>query len=157
MGAEHTLRNKIGMGFVPNSTVLRVNRNGLATDGIAVTDVIARAVNADPLPDGTRAGVQVFLDGASPIDHEPACDINANPLCDGGGPAGGWTNYTLEAVQRIGYGSFEPDNGVMIAKNKPWTAGGRSSEGTTCGYNCFTWVEDAHPEDMNMVDYLKPD
>jgi hypothetical protein len=29
--------------------------------------------------------------------------------------------------------------------------------GHTCGYNCFTWVEDAHPEDMNMVDYLKPD
>lgn len=67
MGAEHTLRNKVGFGFVPNSSVLRVNRNGLAQSGLAVADVIARAVNAEPLPPGVRAGVQVFLDGP------PAC------------------------------------------------------------------------------------
>jgi len=156
MGAEHMLRSKIGMGFVPPSTVMRVNRDGLAKDGVAVADVIARAVNADPLPSGSRAGIQVELDGATPIDHEPACDINTNPLCDGGGPSGGWANYSIETVQRIGYGSFEPDSGVLIAKNKPWDAGGRSIEGTTCGYSCFTWVEDAHPEDMDMVDYYSP-
>src|SRR5262249_46536269 len=96
MGAEHTLRSKAGMGFVPPATVLRLNRDGLAKSGLAVTDVIARAVNADPLPPGSRAGVQVFLDGASPVDHEPACDVNTQPLCDGGGPTGRWTNYSLE-------------------------------------------------------------
>jgi hypothetical protein len=61
-------------------------------------------------------------------------------------------------VQRIGYGSFEPDQGVLIAKNKAWPAGAtRGTEGSSCGYNCFTWVVDAHPEDMNTVDYYKPD
>src|SRR4051794_29557125 len=154
MGAEHTLRSKVGMGFVPNSSVLRVNRNGLASSGLAVADVVARAVNAEPLNPGVRAGVQVFLDGSAPVDKTPACDVNAQPLCDGGG----WTNYSLETVQRIGYGSFEPDNGVLIAKNKAWAAGAsRGTEGSQCGYNCFTWVEDAHPEDMSTVDYYKPD
>ena len=33
MGAEHTLRSKVGMGFVPNANVLRVNRNGLGFVG----------------------------------------------------------------------------------------------------------------------------
>ncbi|WP_051324434.1 hypothetical protein [Candidatus Solirubrobacter pratensis] len=159
MGAEHTLRSKIGMGFVDPKNVLRLNRNGLAQSGLAVTDVIARAVNTDPkdVNSSVRAGVQVNLDGAAPVDHEPACDVNTNPTCDGGGPNGAWTNYTLETVQRIGYGSFEPDNGVLIAKNKKWDPGVRGTEGSQCGYNCFTWVIDAHPEDMNMVDYLKPD
>jgi M6 family metalloprotease-like protein len=156
MGAEHTLRSKIGMGFVDPKTVLRLNRTGLAQSGLAVTDVIARAVNTDPkdVDADVRAGVQVQLDGG---DKEPACDVNTNPLCDGGGPNGNWTNYSLETVQRIGYGSFEPDNGVLIAKNKTWNPGVRGTEGSQCGYNCFTWVIDAHPEDMNMVDYLKPD
>jgi len=158
MGAEHTLRSKVGMGFVPNSSVLRVNRDGLAQSGLAVADVVARAVNAEPQPAGIRSGIQVFLDGAAPVDKEPACDVNTNPLCDGGGPSGLWTNYSLETVQRIGYGSFEPDNGVLIAKNKAWAAGAtRGTEGSQCGYNCFTWVEDAHPADMNAVDYYKPD
>ena len=157
MGAEHTLRNKIGMGFVPYASVLRLNRDGLAQSGLAVADVIARAVNADPLPANSLAGVQVYLDGAGQVDHEPACDVNTDPLCDGGGPSGRWTNYTLETVQRIGYGSFEPDNGVLIAKNKAFPPGGPSTEGSTCGYGCFTWVEDAHPQDIDMVDFNRPD
>jgi hypothetical protein len=157
MGAEQTLRNKIGMGFVPYASVLRLNRDGLAQSGLAVADVIARAVNADPLPNGSLAGVQVYLDGPAPVDHEPACDVSTQPLCDGGGPSGGWSNYTLETVQRIGYGSFEPDSGVLIAKNKAVPPGGRSTEGSSCGYNCFIWVEDAHPEDINQVDYVSPD
>ena len=106
-------------------------------------------------PAASRAGVQVNLDGAAPIDKEPACDINTNPLCDGGGAAGGGRTTSLETVQRIGYGSFEPDNGVLIAKNKTWNPGVRGTEGSQCGYNCFTWVEDAHPEDINQVDYLQ--
>src|SRR5215472_7135423 len=89
MGAEQTLRNKIGMGFVPYASVLRLNRDGLAQSGLAVADVIARAVNSDPLPNGSLAGVQVYLDGPAPVDHEPACDVSTQPLCDGGGPSGG--------------------------------------------------------------------
>jgi hypothetical protein len=157
MGAEHTLRNKIGMGFVPYPSVLRLNRDGLAQSGLAVADVIARAVNADKLPRGSRAGIQVLLDGAAPVDRSPDCDVNTNQTCDGGGPKGNWSNYSLETVQRIGYGSFEPDNGVLIAKNKTYEPGKDGKEGSTCGYNCFTWVQDAHPEDINKVDFTRPD
>jgi len=56
-------------------------------------------------------------------------------------------------VQRIGYDSFCPDNGVLLAKNKDK----ESRNGGPNGFNCFNWVIDAHPEDINMVDYLKPD
>ena len=52
--------------------------------------------------------------------------------------------YSIEVVQRIGYDSFTPDNGVLIAKNK-------NAESRSCGYNCFTWVIDAHPEDIKLV------
>ena len=58
--------------------------------------------------------------------------------------------YSVEVVQRIGYDSFTPDNGVLIAKNK-------DREGNTCGYNCFTWVVDARPADIRMADYVRPD
>ncbi len=39
---------------------------------------------------------------------------------------------------------------MLIAKNK-------NTEGQSCGYNCFTWVIDAHPEDINMLDFTRPD
>ena len=112
--------------------------------GPAVATVTARAV--DPLP-GEVAGVTVTLDGDAPQDRTPACDMNADPLC-AGDPV--FNFYSMEVVQRIGYDSFTPDNGVLIAKNK-------DREGRTCGYNCFTWVIDARPEDMKMVDFTEPD
>ena len=59
----------------------------------------------------------------------------------------------MEVVQRIGYDSFCPDNGVLIAKNKDK----ESRNGGPNGFNCFNWVIDAHPEDINMVDYIRPD
>ena len=61
-----------------------------------------------------------------------------------------FNSYSVEVVQWIGYDSFPPDNGVLIAKNK-------DREGNTCGYNCFTWVIDAHPEDISLPDFVKPD
>jgi hypothetical protein len=73
--------------------------------------------------------------------------VNADPLC-AGEPV--FNFYTMEVVQRVGYDSFTPDSGVLISKNK-------EAEGPTCGYNCFTWVIDAHPEDIKQVDFVKPD
>ena len=61
-----------------------------------------------------------------------------------------WNNYTVEVVQRIGNDSFTPDNGVLLAKNK-------DNESNSCGYRCFTWVIDANPQDINVVDFKKPD
>ncbi len=144
MPAGFTLRNRIRYEWLQPSQVLQLTRSGLAKSGLAVATVTARAV--DPLP-GEVAGVTVTLDGDAPQDRTPACDMNADPLC-AGDPV--FNFYSMEVVQRIGYDSFTPDNGVLIAKNK-------DREGRTCGYNCFTWVIDARPEDMKMVDFTKPD
>jgi hypothetical protein len=88
----------------------------------------------------------VRLDGADPRDRTPPCDRDADPLC-AGDPV--FDDYSLEVVQRIGYDSFTPDNGVLIAKNKDRQNG-------SCGYGCHAWVIDAHPEDIDMVDYVHP-
>ena len=61
--------------------------------------------------------------------------------------------YTLEVVQRIGYDSFTPDNGVLIAKNKDSL---RGRNGGPNEFNSYIWVIDAHPEDIGVVDYVKP-
>lgn len=142
MPAGFMLRNRIRFEFVRPEQVVQLSRDGLAKSGLAAARVVARAV--DPGAAGV-AGITVRLDGAG--DRTPPCDMKADPLC-AGEPV--WSFYSLEVVQRIGYDSFTPDNGVLIAKNK-------DREGNTCGYNCFTWVIDAHPEDINRLDFVKPD
>jgi M6 family metalloprotease-like protein len=143
MPAGLMLRSKVRFGFVSDASVLKLNRNGLAGSGLAVASITARAV--DPGPAGL-AGITVALDGDAPQDRTPPDDMNKNPL-SAGRPV--YNFYSLEVVQRIGYDSFAPDNGVLIAKNK-------NGEGNTCGYNCFTWVIDAHPEDIHMLDFKRP-
>jgi hypothetical protein len=99
---------------------------------------------------GTFAGIIVRLDGAEPHDRTPADDPAVNPLSQG---IPNFDFYSMEVVQRIGYDSFCPDNGVLFSKNKDK----ESRNGGPNGFNCFNWVIDAHPEDINMVDYIKPD
>jgi hypothetical protein len=167
MPAGFILRNKIWAGFLTKDQVLSVDRDALATTGPAVATVVARAVEPGP---GQFAGVVVRLDGdiwtrpqrggggggagggraagaAAPTyaDRSPLCDPNADPLCS----LPQFNNFSMEVVQRIGYDSFTTDNGVLIVKNK-------DQQGPACGYSCHAWVIDAHPEDMNMVDFVKP-
>jgi hypothetical protein len=147
MPAGLMLRNKLLNGFIVPSQVLRLNRDGLAKSGLAVANIIAREV--EPLP-GSFAGIIVRLDGEAPRDRTPKDDPSTNPLSSGN-PTYDFTS--LEAVQRIGYDSFCPDSGVLISKNKD----GEGTNGGPNGFNCFNWVIDAHPEDIAMVDYVKPD
>jgi len=144
MPAGLMLRSRLRFGFVAAAEVLQLSRDDLAGSGPVVAEITARAVAPAP---GLLAGVVVRLDGAGPRDRTPPCDPNLDPLCPG---AAVFDFYTLEAVQRIGYDSFTPDSGVLIAKNK-------DGESPSCGYGCFTWVIDAHPEDSRMVDFKRPD
>jgi M6 family metalloprotease-like protein len=147
MPAGLMIRNRLENKFITESEILRLSRDGLAKTGLAVADVTARAV--EPLPD-TFSGIFVRLDGSEPGDRTPADDPAANPL-SAGTPS--YAFYSLEVVQRIGYDSFTPDNGVLIAKNKD---GLRGQNGGPNGFNSYIWVIDAHPEDVRMVDYVKP-
>lgn len=144
MPAGFMVRNRLRFEFVRAQQVLKLNRTSLANSGLAVARVVARAVEPG---EGELAGITVTLDGDAPQDRTPKCDMSADPLC-AGEPV--FNFYSVEVVQRLGYDSFTPDNGVLIAKNK-------DREGNTCGYNCFTWVIDAHPEDINVLDFVKPD
>jgi M6 family metalloprotease-like protein len=78
-----------------------------------------------------------------------AGEIVSNRLsCSGGS---GFNNFSMEVVQQLGSDSFQADTGVLIEKN-------RVSEGTSCGtFSCFAWIVDAHPTDINMLDFHRPD
>lgn len=147
MPAGLMLRNRLVNGFIPDNQILTINREGLAKSGPVVATITARAV--EPLT-GTFAGIIVRLAGTEPRDRTPADDPSVNPLSPG---TPDFDFYSLETVQRIGYDSFCPDNGVLLAKNKDK----ESRNGGPNGFNCFNWVIDAHPEDINMVDYVKPE
>jgi hypothetical protein len=143
MEAGMTLRTKLSEDWYTENDVHRVTRSGLAASGAQVLRLRART--ADEKAGELTTGLKLDLDGAAPVDKTPACDTNTDPLCAGPG----WQWYSVETVQRIGTDSMTPDTGVLISKNKD-----RQTNG--CGYSCFGWVIDAHPEDMNMVDFHRP-
>ena len=147
MPAGLMLRNRMANGFITKNQVLTLSREDLALSGPVLACVTAREV--EPLP-GTFAGIIVRLDGAEPHDRTPADDPATNPLSPG---IPNYDFYSVEVVQRIGYDSFCTDNGVLLARNKDK----ESRNGGPNGFNCFNWVIDAHPEDINKVDYIKPD
>ncbi len=148
MPAGLMVRNRLENKFIDESDLLVLGRAALAASGPAVAEVTARAVA--PLP-GTYAGLVVRFDGEKPGDLTPPDDPAANPLSPG---TPDYDFYTLEVVQRIGYDSFTPDNGVLIAKNKDSL---RGRNGGPNAFNSYIWVVDAHPEDIDAVDYVKPD
>ncbi|WP_433334002.1 M6 family metalloprotease domain-containing protein [Spirillospora sp. CA-294931] len=136
MGAQHMLRNKLKLGIVDPSKVLQLNRETLAKDGTVVAKVTARAVQP-----GSKdlAGVNLKLGAGG--DQSPACDPAKDALCDGGK----YDNYTVEVVDRMGFDSFTPDSGVLLSKTKD-----RDDAP-------FIWVKDANPQDIDKVDFVKPD
>jgi len=144
MPAGLMLRNRMVNGFIPENQVLTISREGLEKSGAVVATITSRAV--EPLP-GTFAGVIVRLDGEEPHDRTPVDDPAVNPLSPG---IPNFDFYSLEVIQRIGYDSFCPDNGVLLAKNKDK----ESRNGGPNGFNCFNWVIDAHPEEK-LVDLPK--
>lgn len=146
MAAGLMLRQRLQFAFVDSTDVLLLNRDGLAKSGLAVVDVTARGTS--PIPN-SKAGIVVRLDGTAPHDRTPVDDPATNPLSAG---TPNYDFYTVEVVQRFGYDSYEPDNGVLIAKNKDRA----STTGGANGYTVFTWTIDAHPEDINVLDFTRP-
>jgi hypothetical protein len=135
LGAQQTFRNRIKLGIIDERNVLRLSREALSGSGVVIAKITAREVN--PGPTGLT-GVNLALGTG---DKSPSCNVNTNPFCDGGG----YNNYTLEVVDRMGADSFTPDAGVLLAKTKNADAAP------------FTWVIDANPQDIGMTDYVLPD
>lgn len=135
MGSLHTMRDKHFIGLIDDTAILQLSRDALAKSGIVVGEVTARAV--DPGTTGLM-GFNITL----PTDLSPKCNTSADPLCDGGG----YNAYNIEVVDRMGADSFCPDAGVMISKSKF----GRAPQP-------FQWVIDANPQDIDIVDFVRPD
>jgi M6 family metalloprotease-like protein len=141
------IRNRMACGFIRDGELLTLSREGLAKSGLVVAEVAAREV--DPLP-GTYTGLIVRLDGSEPGDRTPADDPATNSLSPG---IPDYNFYSMEVVQRIGFDSFCPDSGVLIAKNKDKLWG---NNGGPNAFDSYIWVIDAHSEDSNKVDYISP-
>lgn len=140
MGPHHMLRNKLRLGFVQPSDVANVAESQLDA-GPVVVDVVQRSqpLTAQHRLGGLRYGINVTMDQDT---GDTVCPLPESMRCDGGG----FQNYTVEVVDRVGYDSFTPDHGVLIAKTKP-----------AVDLAPFIWVVDAHPDDIDQVDYVRPD
>jgi M6 family metalloprotease-like protein len=154
LGSQHNIRNKRFLNFIGDSDLMRLNRNGLAQSGVAVADVTAREV---PHSAGEVAGVQIALDGTVG-DNSAPCNVATDWRCDGvrlqgTTITGKYNHYTMEVVQQIGSDSYDPGHGVLITKTKTASSGC----GATPSVSCFAWIIDSHPEDINHVDFVKPD
>lgn len=144
--AHHMLRNKMRLGLTDPQQVLRVERDAIAATGPIVADVWARTI-----PLGSqfeRDGIRGINISMARGDFEPDCSIEDDYRCDQGGDPGplGYDNYTVEVVDRMGFDSFAPDYGTLIAKT-------RNADLPIP----FMWVIDANPETLEMVDYHRPD
>jgi M6 family metalloprotease-like protein len=106
MGSLHTVRDKLQLGLTDVSNVLIVQKSDLESSGIVTAEVTARSVDN---PDGL-IGLRIVFG----TDLSPYCNVSTAPLCDGGG----FNNYDLEVIDRMGADSFTPDSGVMISKSK---------------------------------------
>jgi M6 family metalloprotease-like protein len=140
MGAHHMLRTKVRLGFVQPTDVNYVTRERLNA-GPVVTDILQREqpMSVTQRLNGLKYGINVVL-GQDTGDTK--CARPSKALCSG---TESYDNYTVEVVNRVGYDSFTPDAGVLIAKTK------------NADLLPFLWVVDAHPDDIGAVDYIKPD
>ncbi|KAM4062698.1 hypothetical protein HRG_007522 [Hirsutella rhossiliensis] len=131
MGSLHTVRDKYQLKLVAESSLRKISRNALAASGPVVARITARAVESDLM------GLRVEMG----TDLSPRCDVATDLFCDGGG----YDNYDVEVVDRMGADSFQPDSGVMISKTK-----------NTDRRQPFQWTIDANPHDINLADFIRP-
>src|SRR5690625_4062450 len=138
MGAHHMLRNKLDLGIVAPDSVVELSREKLADKGVLTTEITAREVQGK----GLLSGLNHELTGGDRSSFEDEGHTGDKAyLCDGGG----YDNYTVEVVDRMGSDSFTPDSGVLLAKTK-------NKDDAP-----FIWVKDANPQDIEMVDFTRPD
>lgn len=134
MGSLHTVRDKLQIGLITdNSSVFTVSREYLVSSAVVVVELQARSV--DP---GTTGLLSLRVDMGE--DLSPFCNVSLSPFCDGGG----YNNYEMEVIDRMGADSFTPDSGVMISKTK--------NEDSAP----FQWTIDANPQDINVIDFYRP-
>ena len=121
-----------------SSNVLRlVPRRRWPTPAWSWPRVTARAVAAPARP-GSPASTSRWTTATC----SPPCDVADRPAA---ATAAATTTTRVEVVDRMGTDSFTPDTGVLLAKTK------------NADTAPFMWVVDANPQDIDMVDFVRPD
>ena len=137
--APHLLKNSIEQGFTDPEDLVNVDIDELKQNGPVFAYIVPRVV-----PVGEEFGVEDYRGIHIDIGTDQTPDL----------PSDDWyryeaninyTHYDVEVVDRIGYDSFAPDSGVLISKSRF----SRSQPNM--------WLIDAHPEDINLVDFVRPD
>ncbi|UTR10415.1 hypothetical protein MM300_21520 [Evansella sp. LMS18] len=138
--SHHMLRNKIKQGYLDEDQYIRVDRDELAETGPVFAEILTRAV-----PSGEEFGRDgIYGINVEMVDHTPRNHLADDWRADMQRGERWYNNYTIEVVDRVGYDSFQMDAGVLLAKtrnNEAWPN---------------IWVIDAHPEDIEEVDFVRP-
>lgn len=141
MPSHHMLRNKIKQGLLTDDDYLQLDRDELAKTGPVFADIIAREVPTGEQFNRTGLyGMNIAMEDLTPknsLQDDWRADMQRGEKW--------YDNYTIEVVDRIGADSFQSDAGVLIAKTKDAETAPN------------IWVVDAHPEDINEVDFMRPD
>jgi hypothetical protein len=147
LGPHHMLHFKNRLNTA-TSTILApdeqvfLERNTLATQGVAVIDVQARSSVPD---DGELVGVTVNFGDGGDLAGDCANQGYTGDLffyCPN--KSGSYTAYRLEVVDRVGNDSYAPGHGVLLSKSR------------TSGFP-NAWLIDPNPEDIGMIDFYRPD
>jgi M6 family metalloprotease-like protein len=147
LGPHHMLHFKNRLNTA-TSTILgpdeqvTLERNLLATQGVAVVDVQARSSVPD---DGELVGLTVnFGTGGDAAGNCANQGYTGDQLFYCPNRSGSYTAYRLEVVDRVGNDSFTPGHGVLLSKSR--------LSGTP-----NVWLIDPNPQDIGMIDFYRPD
>ena len=137
LGPHHMLHFKNRLGVLLPEEQVTVERNTLATQGVAVATIQAR--ESVPAAD-QLAGLTVNFGTGG--DAAGSCaNQGLDPFyC----PGTGFLSYRMEVVDRVGNDSFAPGHGVLLSKSK--------NSGTPS-----VWLIDPNPQDIGMIDFYRPD
>ena len=137
LGPHHMLHFKNRLGVLLPEEQVTVERNTLATQGVAVATIQAR----ESVPGGGElAGLTVNF-GTGGDAAGTCANQGLDPFyC----PGTGFLSYRMEVVDRVGNDSFAPGHGVLLSKSK--------NSGTPS-----VWLIDPNPQDIGMIDFYRPD
>src|SRR5690625_885308 len=108
------LRNKIKQVLLTEDQYLNLDRDELSETGPVFADILSRSVPAGEGfdRDGIH-GINIEME-----DWTPANSLEDDWRADMQRGENWYDNYTIEVVDRVGFDSFAPDSGVLMAKTK---------------------------------------
>ncbi|HEX6327154.1 MAG TPA: M6 family metalloprotease domain-containing protein [Jiangellaceae bacterium] len=143
LGPHHMLHFKTAgsgrLGVVTEDEQVTVNRPDLVNQGVAVTTLQARSA----IPNGHDVGLTVNLGAGGYTPGNCQTRVSDNFFCTHSTQTS-WQRFTMEVVDRVGNDSFTPGHGVLLAQTR--------NSGTP-----RVWLVDANPENINRLDYFRPD